>query len=76
MLKDLHSVFESFSFRLAVTVNTAIFCIYTFVLSSLSFLTFMMVVIGDITTASITAPFGQKSEVRSQNSVVLTPHLR
>ncbi len=51
MLKDLHGLFESL--RLAVTANTAIFCVYTFVLSSLSFLTFLMMLAGDVATASI-----------------------
>ncbi|MEO0966777.1 MAG: hypothetical protein AAFX80_00240 [Cyanobacteria bacterium J06639_18] len=56
MLKDLHGLFESL--RLAVTANTAIFCVYTFVLSSLSFLTFLMMLAGDVATASIISCLG------------------
>ncbi len=56
MLKDLHGLFENL--RLVTTSNTAVFCVYTFVLSSLNFLAFLMMLVGDVTTASIIGCLG------------------
>lgn len=56
MLKDLHDIFESL--KDAVTSNMAIFCIYTMVISSLSFVTFLMLTTGHLVTGFGTGSIG------------------
>ncbi len=56
MLKDLLDIFESL--KDAVTSNMAVFCIYTMVISSLSFVTFLMLTTGHFVTGLATASIG------------------
>ena len=56
MLKDLHDIFASL--KDAVTSNMAVFCIYTMVISSLSSVTFLMLVTGHIVTGFGTGSIG------------------
>ena len=56
MLKDLLDIFESL--KDAVTSNMAVFCIYTMVVSSLSFVTFLMLTTGHFVTGFGTGSIG------------------